>query len=300
METSKKYGRVILIGRPNTGKSTLLNAMMQQKVAITSPLPQTTRKKKVVVYEDERGMILFMDTPGVLGKVEDLVGKRVNKEVPRSLDQAEVILCLVDISRPKNEEENKVIGLVRKSQAKKILVYNKIDKAVGTKDHLADYNYLEDEFDRTISISALKEKYVKDLIKSIFELLPTKSSLEIKTNIELLKDNKKPMVGVNSKEYIAEIIREKAYLFLREEIPYTILVEVEKVVDKGKMIVITATIYTNAERYKKMIIGKNGQKIKEIGYNSRKELELMSGRKIFLELTVKSDPHWMERTEDSG
>ncbi|MFA6007353.1 MAG: GTPase Era, partial [Candidatus Shapirobacteria bacterium] len=292
-----KYGRVVILGRPNTGKSTLLNAMMQQKVTITSPLPQTTRKNILAYYEDERGQLLFIDTPGVLGKVDDLMGKKVNMEVPKTLNQAEIILCLVDISRPKSEEENKVIGLIRKLSCKKILIYNKIDKAVGSKDHLADYNYLEEEFDKTLSISALKEKNVKGVINAIFELLPIKISKELRQEIENYKDLTKPLISLNSKEYVEELIREKAYLFLREEVPYTIFVTVENIVDKNKLILIEATIYTNADRYKKMIIGKDGQKIKEIGYNARKELELMSGRKIFLELTVKTDKHWMERVK---
>jgi GTP-binding protein Era len=288
---------VVILGRPNTGKSTLLNAMMQQKVTITSPLPQTTRKNILAYYEDERGQLLFIDTPGVLGKVDDLMGKKVNMEVPKTLNQAEIILCLVDISRPKSEEENKVIGLIRKLSCKKILIYNKIDKAVGSKDHLADYNYLEEEFDKTLSISALKEKNVKGVINAIFELLPIKISKELRQEIENYKDLTKPLISLNSKEYVEELIREKAYLFLREEVPYTIFVTVENIVDKNKLILIEATIYTNADRYKKMIIGKDGQKIKEIGYNARKELELMSGRKIFLELTVKTDKHWMERVK---
>ena len=296
----KKYGRVVIVGRPNTGKSTLLNAIMQQKVAITSHLPQTTRKNILAIYEDERGKILFTDTPGVLGKVTDLMGKRVNQEVPKTLNKAQIIMCLVDISRPKNEEENKVIGLLRKVKAKKILVYNKIDAAVGSKDHLADYNYLEDEFDKSISVSALKEKNVKGLIKIIFDELPEKNDKELIKEIEIYQQENKPQISMGSKEYVEEIIREKAYLFLREEVPYTIFVGVDKIEDKEKLIVITATIYTSADRYKKMIIGKNGQKIKEIGYNARKELELMSRRKIYLELTVKTDRHWMERVNELG
>ena len=296
----KKYGRVVIVGRPNTGKSTLLNAIMQQKVAITSHLPQTTRKNILAIYEDERGKILFTDTPGVLGKVTDLMGKRVNQEVPKTLNKAQIIMCLVDISRPKNEEENKVIGLLRKVKAKKILVYNKIDAAVGSKDHLADYNYLEDEFDKSISVSALKEKNVKGLIKIIFDELPEKNDKELIKEIEIYQQENKPIISMSSKEYIEEIIREKAYLFLREEVPYTIFVGIDKIEDKKKLIVITATIFTSADRYKKMIIGKNGQKIKEIGYNARKELELMSGRKIYLELTVKTDRHWMERVNELG
>ena len=296
----KKYGRVVIVGRPNTGKSTLLNAIMQQKVAITSHLPQTTRKNILAIYEDERGKILFTDTPGVLGKVTDLMGKLVNQEVPKTLNKAQIIMCIVDISRPKNEEENKVIGLLRKVKAKKILVYNKIDVAVGSKDHFADYNYLEDEFDKSISVSALKEKNVKGLIKLIFDELPDRNNKELIKEIEIYQRENKPLISMSSKEYIEEIIREKAYLFLREEVPYTIFVGVDKIEDKKKMIVITATIYTNADRYKKMIIGKDGQKIKEIGYNARKELELMSRRKIYLELTVKTDRHWMERVNELG
>jgi GTP-binding protein Era len=269
--------------------------MMAQKVAITSPLPQTTRKNSRVIYSDQRGKIIFSDTPGIMAKIDDLIGRRINKEAPKELNQADVILCVVDISRPKNEEENKVIGLLRKVKVKKILVYNKIDVAKGSKDHLAEYNYLEDEFDRTIEVSATKEKNIKGLINLIFELLPDKIDQETKYNIELAEEKNKPKIGLNSKEYIAEIIREKAYLFLRKEVPYSINVEVDSVIDKRKLILIKATILTTAERYKKMIIGRGGKKIREIGYNARKELELMSERKIYLELKVEVDKHWPER-----
>lgn len=290
-----KFGRVVILGRPNTGKSTLLNAMMSQKVAITSPMAQTTRKNSRVVFSDERGKIIFSDTPGIINKVSDLVGKRVNTEAPKEAGRANVLLCLFDVSRPKSEEENKVIALARKSGAKKILVYNKIDIATESKDHLAEYNYLEEEFDRVISVSAIKEKNIKGLINLIFELLPEKDSSFIQEDSEILESKNKPVIGLSSKDYIAEIIREKAYLFLRKELPYSVTVEVDEVVDKKKLILIKARILTNADRYKKMIIGKNGKKIKEIGYNARKELELMSSRKIFLELTVQIDKHWAER-----
>jgi GTPase len=292
---ARKIGRVVLVGRPNTGKSSLLNSIMSQKVAITSPLPQTTRKNSRVIYSDDRGDIIFSDTPGIMGKIDDLMGKRINQEAPKELNQADVIVCVVDISRPKNEEENKVIGLVRKSNAKKILVYNKIDIAVDTKDHLPEYNYLEDEFDKTIAISAIKNKHVKGLINLIFELLPKKINKETKYNIELIHDKNKPKIGINSKEYVQELIREKAYLFLREEVPYSVDIRVDQIIDKKNIIVVKAIILTTAERYKKMIIGRGGKKIKEIGYNARKELELMTGRKVYLEMMVKIDAHWMER-----
>ncbi len=295
MSDKKKYGIVAIIGRPNTGKSTLLNAILQQKVAITSPLPQTTRKNINVVYADERGKILFIDTPGVLGKIEDLIGKKVNLELPKTLNNIDVLMTVVDISRPKNEEENKVIALVRKSEAKKILVYNKIDKAVGSKDHFADYNYLEDEFDEYVKVSALREKGVKEVVNKIFSLLPDKATKETKMVVENSQDQTKPLIDSSPEEYVGELIREKTYLFLRDEVPYSISVVVKRIEDKGKILVIEADIVTTADRYKKIIIGKGGQKIKEIGYNARKELELMTQKKIFLGLEVKVDKHWMEQ-----
>lgn len=290
-----KVGKVVLIGRPNTGKSTLLNTLMNQKVAITSPLPQTTRKNTRVVFEDKRGMVIFSDTPGIINKVDDLVGRRINTEAPKEVGRADIILMLVDVSRPKNEEENKVIGLVRKAKVKKILVYNKTDEAVGPKDHYPDYNYLEDEFDGNIKISALKNKNVKGLLNLIFEMLPERDEKETEEYKKYYSNKGRVVIAQGSAEYVEEIIREKAYLFLREEVPYSITVEVEEIKNKGKIIVIKAKILTRAERYKKMIIGRGGKKIKEIGYNARKELELMSGKKIYLELNVITDQHWPER-----
>ena len=295
MDQLKKFGRVVLVGRPNTGKSTLLNAIMNQKVAITSPLPQTTRKSAEAVYRDERGIVIFTDTPGIINMVTDLVSKAVNTEAPKAVGRKDVIVCMVDVSRPKSEEENKVIGIIRKMPSKKILVYNKIDKAVGPKDHFGEYNYLEEEFDKVITISALKLKNIKGLVNLIFSFLPEVSEEDLKNEMGEVEMTNKPLINMDSNTYVAEIIREKAYLFLREEVPYTINVEVTEVKDKKKMLVIKAVIFTNADRYKKMIIGAGGKKIKEIGYNARKELELMSGRKIFLELTVQTDTHWMEK-----
>lgn len=289
-----KYGKVAIVGRPNTGKSTLINAIMNQKVSITSPLPQTTRRAQTVLFADDRGKILFTDTPGLIGKVVDLMSKRVNEEIPRELAKTDLVVAVVDISRPKNEEENKVLGLLRKINTKKILVYNKIDQAVGPANHFPDYNYLEDEFDKTVMVSGLKDKNVKQLMNLIFELLPQKENRGIMEEIESMSSEVRPLTAMSAREYISEIIREKAYLFLREEIPYTINVKVKEVVDKKKLIYVKAEIITSADRYKKMIIGMGGKKIREIGQNARKELELMSARKVFLDLTVTVDTHWME------
>ena len=132
-------------------------------------------------------------------------------------------------------------------------------------------------------------------ITRYFELLPESHNDSTYEDIELIESKGRPLISMSSKDYIGEIIREKAYLFLRKEVPYSVNVEVDSVVDKRNIIVIKARILTTADRYKKMIIGVDGKKIKEIGYNARKELELMSSRKIFLELLVEIDKHWAER-----
>lgn len=284
-----KQGQVILLGRPNVGKSTLLNTLLNQKVSITSPLPQTTRKTVKAVYKDDRGKILFWDTPGMAEKVEGLLGKRVNKEAGKTGSGADVVLVVVDVSRPKSEEENKVIGLMRKLKAKKLLVYNKIDKAVEGKDYKSDYQYLEDEVDGWIEVSALKGKNVKGLINLIFEQLKEgEKSLDE-------EDGEDFAIKMKSEDYLADLIREKAYLALRQELPYSVQVEVKNVEDKAKVLLVEADILTTDKKYKKMIIGKGGKKIKQIGQAARKEMELFAGRKIFLKLEVKVDKHWPER-----
>ena len=125
-----KYGKVAIVGRPNTGKSTLINAIMNQKVSITSPLPQTTRRAQTVLFSDIRGKILFTDTPGLIGKVVDLMSKRVNEEIPRELAKTDLVVAVVDISRPKNEEENKILGLLRKIPTKKIFDFSGIGMTI--------------------------------------------------------------------------------------------------------------------------------------------------------------------------
>ena len=295
----KKYGRVVIVGRPNTGKSTLLNAIMEQKVAITSPLPQTSRQSQRVLYSGEKGKIIFSDTPGIIDKIKDLVSKKANAEAPRELGRADVLVVVVDISRAKSEEENKIIGLVRNVDVPKILVYNKIDKAVGSKDHKADYHWMEEEFDKEIAISAIKSRHVSGLLNEIFGLLPTKASMAVMEEIALIEKSGNPVMGMNSRQYVAELIREKAYLCLRQEVPYSVNVEVKEIKEKKDIIVVRADIFTTYRRYKKMIIGREGKKLRQIGTAARKELELMAGKKIFLELEVRVDEHWPERMMES-
>lgn len=285
-----KSGTVLLVGRPNVGKSTLLNNLLHTKVSITSPSPQTTRSSVRAVYEDDDGQIVFVDTPGIFHKVENLVAKKVNAQALDAIgNEANLILYIVDRTRARGEEENKVIGLLRNINVPKILVINKID--VQKPNHYAEYDIFADEFDRKVEISALKETHLKKLIDIIFSYLP-EGKPQISTENLVY-----PVLNMDSKKFIEENIREKILLMTRDEVPYTSTVVVESVEEREalNLLVIKAKILTTNDRYKKMLIGKEGRRIKEIGSYARKELELMSNKKVFLDLKVETDEHWVEK-----
>lgn len=289
METHvKKAGTVAIIGRPNAGKSTLLNMILGQKVSITSPKPQTTRFPIQAVYEDERGQIVFVDTPGIFGKTVDTLSKRTNMKAEESLNASvNAVLYLVDHTRTRDFEENKALGIVRKSPAPKVLVINKIDITHPT--HIIQYKFMEDEFDDIVEVSALEGKNIPVLLDTLFKYMPEAEPLVDTSTLT------QPGLNLDSRTFVSEIIREKAYLFLRKEVPYSLTVAIDEIEErKNGTLYIKARILTNNDRYKSMIIGKNGYMIKEIGMASRKELETGTNKKVFMDLTVDVDPHWME------
>lgn len=285
-----KAGTVALIGRPNTGKSTLLNNLLGQKVAITSPKPQTTRFPIRAVYEDERGQIIFVDTPGIFARTPDLLSKKVNPAAEVTLSQGvDLILYIVDHTRKRDLEENRTIGIIRKAtNIPKILVINKID--LKKPSYLAHYKFLEEEVDEVVEISALRKTNLKLLLETIFEYLQEREPLVGTTEMVT------PALNIDSKTFIAEIIREKAFLFLREEIPYSLTALVDEITEREDgLLYIKARILTTNDKYQRMIIGKKGKMIKEIGMAARKELEVATNKKVFLDLKVEVDKHWIER-----
>lgn len=283
-----KSGTVATIGRPNSGKSTLLNNILGHKVSITSPKPQTTRIPIEAVYEDERGQIIFIDTPGIFAKVQDPVSKKINPITKHILDQnVDVIVYLVDHTRERDIEENKILGLLRHYNKPKILAINKSDIRKPT--FLAHYKFMEEEFQKTITISALYKSNINYLLDAIFELLPEREKLLDNSN------RPTPALNIDSKMFIAEIIREKAFLFMRKELPYTLTTVVDEIIRReDKTTYIKGRILTTADRYKRMIIGEGGRMIKEIGMAARKELETATNQKIYIDLTVEVNPHWHE------
>ena len=285
----KKAGMVALVGRPNAGKSTLLNALIGRKVSITSPKPQTTRFSIQAVYEDERGQILFFDTPGIFGKVEDTLAANINLTAEETIrGSIDALVYVIDHTRERSTEENKIIGIVRKVKKPKILVINKSD--VKHPSFIEQYTFLDDEFDTIIRISAATHHNLNILIDNIFDIIPEGDPLvDTKGMIQ-------PAINLDSKTYISEIIREKVYLQTRAEIPYTITVVVDEIQERDNGIIyVKARILTTSDRYKVMLIGKGGRKVKEIGMYARKELQVAADKKVFVDLTVETDPHWVER-----
>ncbi len=289
-----KIGKVLLIGRPNVGKSTFLNNLIGQKVTITSPKPQTTRFPILACYKDTQGEIVFVDTPGVMIKVKDSLSKKINKQTLNAINQEiDEVIYMVDHTRKRDFEEAKVLGIVRKINKPKILVINKID--IRDKTYLPQYKFLEEEFPYVFQISALKKLHFKPLINKVFELLPKTTTTTSEVVSEAVNQDKYPLLNIDSKTFIAELIREKIFLMMGEEVPYTTTVVVDEITEKlNNLLYIKARILTTVDRYKKMLIGAKGRKIKEIGSFARKEIALATNKKIYLDLNVETDPHWQE------
>lgn len=276
-----KVGTVALIGRPNVGKSTLVNNLVGQKVAITSPKPQTTQFPIYAVFENEEGQIIFVDTPGIFAKAKLAQGKAANLEAERVLnEQVNAVLYIIDKTRQRGLEENRVLGLVRKLNVPKILVYNKSD--VKSPDYGAQYKFMEEEFDSVVYVSALKNLHLPILLSKIFEYLPEGEKLVNREDMPIAALN------MDSNLYIQEVIREKCFLKLRRELPYKVRIVVNEVREReNSSIYIKSTIMVPDTHYKKMVIGAGGRMIKELGLMSRKEFEVASGHKVYLELTVE-------------
>lgn len=286
--SNQKYGKILLLGRPNVGKSTFINNLIGQKVAITSPKPQTTRFPIKALYEEPRGKIIFVDTPGIFGKTEDNLSKKINEQTIKILnEEVDLVIYMIDHTRRRDFEEARVLGFVRKIDRPKILVINKIDSE--EKSYLPQYSFLEDEFPYVFKISGLNRTHLKPLIDKIFEILPDNRDEDIP------KDLVYPVLNIDSKIFISELIREKIFLMMGEEIPYRTTVIVDEIAErKNGITYIKARILTTDNRYKKMIIGSGGRKIKEIGSYARKEIALAINKKVYLDLTVETDPHWQE------
>ena len=281
-----KSGIVALIGRSNVGKSTLLNTLVGTKIAATSFRPQMTRQEIHGVITTPEGQAVFVDTPGIFkDKKNPLSAKLVNKVTNLLEQELDLIIYVVDPSREIGQEERAAFGMVRHLKIPKLLVINKSDLPPDERKFEVDYEAWGKEFNGVFKLSALRASHIKPLKEKVMELLPEG---EMMYPVE-------QWTNIDNYFWIAEIIREKVFSVFEKEVPYAITVEVDNVEEKKDITVISARILTNQERYKKIIIGRDGQKIKEVGQMSRRELEAAVNKKIYLELEVEVDKHWVER-----
>lgn len=283
-----KSGYVTIFGEPNVGKSTLLNAVLNTKLSITTPKPQTTRRKILGIYSDESSQIVFLDTPGLI-EPKYLLQKKMVDAIHSALDECDGILAVVDVSQKVLKNfENKLIPILLPFVGKKFifLIINKID--LITKEELLQLiNSMKDKFkfDEIVPVSALHQFNVKDLTETIKKYLPVHPPY-FPTDI---------LSQEPERFFIGELIREKIFETYRDEIPYsTEVVVVEyKERPKGKDY-IHAEIYVERESQKKIIIGKDGEKLKRVGEKARKDIEQFLGKPVYLELYVKVREDWRD------
>lgn len=280
-----KSGFVVLVGRSNVGKSTLMNTLVGTKIAATSFRAQLTRNIIHGVMNTPQGQAVFLDTPGIFKDKKSRLTAKLTQKATESLKDVDVIVYVVDPTREIGTEERAVYGMVRHLATPKILVINKSDLPKNERKYQEEYERWGGEFDAIVRLSALRGSHVTPLKENVIALLPEGEPMY----------DEQQLTNVDNYFWISELIREKVFSVLDKEVPYAITVEVDSVEEKPDIMAIQARILTNQERYKKIIIGKGAQKIKEIGQMARKELEQATNQKIFLGLEVEVDKHWVER-----
>ena len=280
-----KSGFIALVGRPNVGKSTLLNAIMGRKIAITSDKPQTTRNIIQGIYTDNDSQMIFIDTPGI-HKPKNRLGKILNKEAYISMDDVDIILFLVDITENLGKGDKFIIDLFKNTSKPVILVINKIDRLPKSEilHKIEEYKDLYD-FDEIVPVSAIKG----DNIDRLISILKGK----LTDNIKYYEDD--VVTNVSNSFMISEIIREKILELTHEEVPHSVNVVTEDIRYDKNVVNIKAMIVIDRENLKRIIIGKQGTMIKEIGRRARIEIEELLGKKVYLELFVKVIEKWRDR-----
>ncbi|MCI6712657.1 MAG: GTPase Era [Clostridium sp.] len=280
-----KSGFIALVGRPNVGKSTLLNAIMGRKIAITSDKPQTTRNIIQGIYTDNDSQMIFIDTPGI-HKPKNRLGKILNKEAYISMDDVDIILFLVDITENLGKGDKFIIDLFKNTSKPVILVINKIDRLPKSEilHKIEEYKDLYD-FDEIVPVSAIKG----DNIDRLISILKGK----LTDNIKYYEDD--VVTNVSNSFMISEIIREKILELTHEEVPHSVNVVTEDISYDKNVVNIKAMIVIDRENLKRIIIGKQGTMIKEIGRRARIEIEELLGKKVYLELFVKVIEKWRDR-----
>ena len=280
-----KSGFVSLVGRPNVGKSTLLNSIVGKKVAITSNKPQTTRNIIEGIYNDKDTQIVFVDTPGI-HKPKYKLGKYLNKQAYYSINDVDIVVLLVDGSEELGKGDLYIIEKLKEINKPVILVINKINK-IKKEDILlkiAEYKDLY-PFKEIVPLSALKKDNIKTLVDVLTKYLPD--------NIKYFDDD--TYTNKQLEFLVSEIVREKVFNLTKEEVPHSVTCVVEQIKKEKNNYSINVAIIVDRDSLKKIIIGKQGNMIKEIGIEARKDLEELLENKVYLELFVKTIKDWRDK-----
>ena len=280
-----KSGFVSLIGRPNVGKSTLLNAIINKKIAITSNTAQTTRNMIQGVYNSDDLQIVFVDTPGI-HKPQYKLGKILNEQAYSSMDGVDVILFILDVTQEFGKGDEFILDKLRNTDIPVLLVLNKIDK-INYEDVLPKIMKYKDifPFKEIIPVSAYKRKNIDELIRTISKYLID--------DIKYYDENS--ITNVSTSFIISELIREKVLYFTKEEVPHSVTCVVDLIEEDKNNVSITAFIVVDRENLKKILIGKKGAMIKKIGISARNDIEGLLGKKVYLDLKVKVIDNWRDK-----
>lgn len=277
-----RCGFISLLGRPNVGKSTLMNRMVGGKVSITSPKPQTTRNRILGIHNLPGAQAIYMDTPGIHDPKKPL-NRRMVKEVKKAAGDCDLAVMIIEADRPWRDEDLLALDLVETLKVKKILAINKIDKVPKQSVlPLIDHSSKLGVFDQIVPVSALKGENVDRFGEVVLNLLPEGPAL---FPLDMITDQAERF-------WAAEMIREKVVRKTSQELPYSTAVEVEEFKESDKLIRIRAVIYVERDSQKPIIIGRKGAMIKQIGTEARLDIENFLGRKVFLDLVVRVDKNW--------
>ena len=280
-----KSGFVSIVGRPNVGKSTLLNAIIGKKIAITSATAQTTRNMIQGIYHGKDTQIIFIDTPGI-HKPHNKLGRVLNKQAYYNLSDVDVILFLVDVTEKLGNGDKFILDKLKENNIPVILVLNKIDK-INYPELLPKIEEYKDlyPFKEIIPISAYKKKNIDDLINTVAKYL--------KDDIAYYDD--KTITNISEEFSVSELIREKVLYHTKEEVPHSVTCLTEEISEDKNSIRVIASLIVDRENLKKILIGKNGSMIKKIGMEARQDIEKLLEKKVYLDLQVKVVPNWRDK-----
>jgi GTPase len=286
-ENARRAGFVAILGRPNAGKSTLLNRLVGQKIAIVTSKPQTTRNRIQGIVTRPEGQIVFIDTPG-LHKAETALGRQMMQEVAAALEGVDVLLLLVDASSAFPQADELLLERAKRFRGKTILALNKVDRLPKPKLlPLIDAFQKAFPFSAIVPISAMKGSGCDELLGEILQLLPEGEPYFPEDQVT---DQPERFLA-------AEIVREKAIQVMYHEVPYALAVFVERFEESPRLLRIEATMNVERDTQKKILIGHKGEMLKKIGTEARKELEEIFGVKVYLGLFVKVAPDWRENPQ---